>query len=365
MHDGSPRPAAVVYNPIKVDARRHQEGRPRTSRRPAGARPSGTRPRSTTRAAASRRRPSPTGADMVIAAGGDGTVRAVAEALRGTGRAARPAALGHRQPARPQPRAAARPPRRRDRDRVHRRRPPDRPRASSTSSTPDGTRDRTRFVVMAGLGLDAQDDREHQRRAQEARRLARLRRRASPARCRDDNRIDDPLRPRRTAAARSMKRAHDHRRQLRRCCPATSCCCPTPRSTTASSTSSALRPERLVRLGRDLAQDRLGERRAAPSRVGRKIIGRAARSRRPLHEGHRDSSCGSTPRRTSSSTATQFGEAVACARGSTRALTVRVPADSESRGRRARPSAGLDSPPRSARAASRAPRRTPRCRSAA
>ena len=79
------RVAAVVYNPIKVDLEAAEgRGRDAEERRRAGARPSGSRPREEDPGRGARARRSHDGATMVIAAGGDGTVRAVAEALRGT-----------------------------------------------------------------------------------------------------------------------------------------------------------------------------------------------------------------------------------------------------------------------------------------
>ncbi len=96
--------AAVVYNPLKVDVERLRAAVEQaeaaygwaesmwfeTTAQDAGQGQT---------ASALRR-----GAAVVIAVGGDGTVRAVGEALRAFGRAARPRAAGHRQPARPQPR---------------------------------------------------------------------------------------------------------------------------------------------------------------------------------------------------------------------------------------------------------------------
>ena len=142
--------AAVVYNPIKVEldalaasstaeAQRHRAGR-------CGCRPEDDPGQGATDGARMRRL-----ADL--AAGGDGTVRAVAEVVRGQGRLARAAAVGHRQPARPQPRSHARRHRALARDRVHGRRPEID--GAIEIRREDGSVDKHAFLVMAGIGLDA------------------------------------------------------------------------------------------------------------------------------------------------------------------------------------------------------------------
>ncbi|WP_123940956.1 MULTISPECIES: diacylglycerol kinase family protein [unclassified Frondihabitans] len=156
MHPASPRPvAAVVYNPIKVSladikksVRRHQQraGWGETFYYETSIDdPGGGITRQAVEA----------GADMVIAAGGDGTVRCVAEALRGSSTALGllPSGTGNLL-ARNLKLSL---------DHLDN--------AISTAfngverqidlgvvdiENPDGTRDRSCFVVMAGLGLDAQ-----------------------------------------------------------------------------------------------------------------------------------------------------------------------------------------------------------------
>ena len=129
--------------------------------RPAGARPLLVRDHARTIPATGQAKQAlDDGADVVLAAGGDGTVRAVAEALRGSGVALALLPSGTGQPARPQPGADARRPRGVACD------------APSPAATAridlgvveidrDGRRRREThaFLVMAGLGIDAADDR--------------------------------------------------------------------------------------------------------------------------------------------------------------------------------------------------------------
>ena len=94
-------------------------------------------------------------ADAVLVAGGDGTVRAVVEALSRLGRAAHDRAERHRQPARAQPLPAAHRPRRDDRARRSTATGCRSTSASPHSTRADGTVEERAFVVMGGMGLDA------------------------------------------------------------------------------------------------------------------------------------------------------------------------------------------------------------------
>ena len=82
---GGPAAARGGGQPDQGRARHPPADRPPCAPRWAGPSRSGWRPRSTTRAPGRPGRPSSAGADVVLACGGDGTVRAVAEALAGTG----------------------------------------------------------------------------------------------------------------------------------------------------------------------------------------------------------------------------------------------------------------------------------------
>ena len=208
----------------------------------------------------------------------------------------------HRQPARAQPRtsrstqlAAS------VAHRVHRRRPRHRHGVIELERA-DRSRETPRLRRDGRPRPRRQDDREHPARAEEAGRLARLRRRDRPvdARQRED---PDALPPRRRRGARH-ERAHDPGRQLR----------PAARQRAAAAgCRSRRRPVRhrhaaaggLRRLGADLGQDRVGERRAAPQ-LGRPPARgpRRARCARCATCAAAGSACDSIAPRTSSSTAT-------------------------------------------------------------
>ena len=144
----------MIYNPVKVDV---DDLRAAIAAEPASAGWAETLWFETTEEDPGRgqaKEALEAGVDMVIAAGGDGTVRAVAEMLRRHVDVARAAPVGHGQPARPQPRPHARRLGALARDRVRRRRPARSTRMGRHQTRGRG-RERAAYLVMAGLGLDA------------------------------------------------------------------------------------------------------------------------------------------------------------------------------------------------------------------